>query len=66
MNICIERPAELMRRRRRSYRSPRLTEYGSVRQLTAGAGGGPGDTMTTSFALFQPPENPMHQDGKSG
>ena len=40
---------------KRAYQRPKLKVYGSIRELTQGAGGGFGDTGVTRVAFFAPP-----------
>ncbi len=51
MDKQAKRLTKAIRKQKKPYRSPQLTEYGSVRELTSGGGGGVGDTFYTKYTF---------------
>ena len=63
MNEQTKRLAESVPEQKERYRSPRLTEYGSVRELTTGATGASEDLGTSYTPDFMLPGDDSFQGG---
>lgn len=57
MDQQTRRQAGSTPQQKKSYRSPRVTEYGSIRELTCAGPSGFEDTATSRYAFFFMPED---------
>lgn len=52
MDTRAKRPTESVTEQKKSYHSPQLTKYGSVRELTTGSTALDTDTLTSGGEVF--------------